>query len=464
MSSSDASVCDRRRSKIGCSGHVPRSISAPRPGRERTRDVLDGAPAGDVGGRVHAGPRARARAPSGRRSPHGSSSSSASGRSRSPGRRIERRSRPSSDVAHQRVAVRVQAARGEPDAARRPRAPASGPSRSVLVDHARRRTRRGRTGRRASRRGARPSRRPAARTRPAGIPRPPPRRSRRRARARRAPPRGSRGRTAARRPCTRRRRRTSRPGRCPRCRAARPPARSRAWCRRRRWPRRGAAVADPEEAREPADARRRPRGGGARAASSPISVDGLRGRLDVDPGPAVGVAHDGRQPQLVLEHELARLLGDRDRVLAVEARAAERPCGATGGRDHPFEREVAERIGADVRADLLDGEVGRDQLLPRRHVDAVEARPLDRRARDADVDLGGARPRGGPATICFVVVPRTIESSTTTRRLPRIESGIGFSFSFTPRSRRDCDGWMKVRPTYRFLSEPVAVGDPGDLA
>ncbi len=44
------------------------------------------------------------------------------------------------------------------------------------------------------------------------------------------------------------------------------------------------------------------------------------------------------------------------------------------------------------------------------------------------------------ATTCFVVVPRTIESSTTTRRLPRIESGSGFSFSFTPRSRSDCDG------------------------
>ena len=50
-------------------------------------------------------------------------------------------------------------------------------------------------------------------------------------------------------------------------------------------------------------------------------------------------------------------------------------------------------------------------------------------------------------TICFVVVPRTIESSTTTRRLPRIESGSGFSFSFTPRSRSDCEGWMNVRPT-----------------
>ena len=50
-------------------------------------------------------------------------------------------------------------------------------------------------------------------------------------------------------------------------------------------------------------------------------------------------------------------------------------------------------------------------------------------------------------TICLVVVPRTIESSTTTSRLPWIASGMGLSFSFTPRSRSDCDGWMNVRPT-----------------
>ncbi len=55
------------------------------------------------------------------------------------------------------------------------------------------------------------------------------------------------------------------------------------------------------------------------------------------------------------------------------------------------------------------------------------------------------------STICFVVVPRTIESSTTISRLPRIESGSGFSFSFTPRSRSACEGWMNVRPTYWFL-------------
>ncbi len=57
-------------------------------------------------------------------------------------------------------------------------------------------------------------------------------------------------------------------------------------------------------------------------------------------------------------------------------------------------------------------------------------------------------------TICLVVVPRTIESSTTMSRFPRMVSGSGFSFSFTPRSRSDWEGWMNVRPTYWFLCSP----------
>ena len=44
------------------------------------------------------------------------------------------------------------------------------------------------------------------------------------------------------------------------------------------------------------------------------------------------------------------------------------------------------------------------------------------------------------------VVPRTIESSTTTTRLPASTSRTGDSFSFTPKWRMDCEGSMKVRP------------------
>ncbi len=49
-------------------------------------------------------------------------------------------------------------------------------------------------------------------------------------------------------------------------------------------------------------------------------------------------------------------------------------------------------------------------------------------------------------TILREVVPRTIESSTTTTRLPASTSRTGDSFSFTPKWRICCDGSMKVRP------------------
>ena len=45
------------------------------------------------------------------------------------------------------------------------------------------------------------------------------------------------------------------------------------------------------------------------------------------------------------------------------------------------------------------------------------------------------------------VLPRTIESSTTTSRRPSMTSRNGFSLSRMPMLRRDWVGWMKVRPT-----------------
>ncbi len=45
------------------------------------------------------------------------------------------------------------------------------------------------------------------------------------------------------------------------------------------------------------------------------------------------------------------------------------------------------------------------------------------------------------------VLPRTIESSTTTRRLPAMTSRSGLSLSRMPSWRMVWLGWMKVRPT-----------------
>ena len=46
-----------------------------------------------------------------------------------------------------------------------------------------------------------------------------------------------------------------------------------------------------------------------------------------------------------------------------------------------------------------------------------------------------------------VVVPRTIESSTITTRLPWSTSRTALYFSRTFASRVACVGWMNVRPT-----------------
>ena len=57
-------------------------------------------------------------------------------------------------------------------------------------------------------------------------------------------------------------------------------------------------------------------------------------------------------------------------------------------------------------------------------------------------------------TMARVVVPRTIESSTTTTRLPAMFSRSGLSLRRTPLARSAWVGAMKVRPMYRFFTRP----------
>src|SRR6478609_1142656 len=96
--------------------------------------------------------------------------------------------------------------------------------------------------------------------------------------------------------------------------------------------------------------------------------------VDVDRAVVAG-AHRQRQR---LEDVLAdaTVLGQLDGVLPGEARGAQ----LVGG--------LVRR--ADRGPDLLDLEAGRDELGPRREVDAVEARPLHGRRADAHVHLGRA--------------------------------------------------------------------------
>src|SRR5262245_21257689 len=90
----------------------------------------------------------------------------------------------------------------------------------------------------------------------------------------------------------------------------------------------------------------------------------------------------------VEEAELRRRPGlEADAIAAGEAGMTEMPRIRAGRLQHPVEREVADRIGAEIAPDLLGAVARADQLPARRRVDAVVSRPLDRRRRDPYVDL-----------------------------------------------------------------------------
>src|SRR5437660_7823067 len=76
-------------------------------------------------------------------------------------------------------------------------------------------------------------------------------------------------------------------------------------------------------------------------------------------------------------------------VVAREAGVTEVRGIAAGRLEHPVEREVAERVDAQVGADLLDAVARRDQLFLTGRVDAVIAGPGDRRRRHAEMHLRG---------------------------------------------------------------------------
>src|SRR5215210_1974393 len=90
----------------------------------------------------------------------------------------------------------------------------------------------------------------------------------------------------------------------------------------------------------------------------------------------------------VLQGELARRT--RNRVVAVEAGAAEAVLSLLCGGDHRIRREVGEGSGPDLGPDLLHRQVRANELVRAIHVDAVVAGAFDRGRRDPEVDLSSA--------------------------------------------------------------------------
>ena len=150
----------------------------------------------------------------------------------------------------------------------------------------------------------------------------------------------------------------------------------------------------------------------------------------------------------VLERVLA-LRRDRagQRVLAGEAGVAVRLARAADRLVDAVERQVRQRVGAQLGGDLgLRAAVG-DHLLARRHVDPVVAGMADRRRGDAHVHLAGARRRAASArsgaSCCRA------RSSRRRRRAAcrATTSGSGLNFIRRPCLRSSWPGWMNVRAT-----------------
>ena len=129
----------------------------------------------------------------------------------------------------------------------------------------------------------------------------------------------------------------------------------------------------------------------ARAQAPDDGVGGLQRDAGLRVGERLGAAHAraGSRSKRSLPPPAAS--GTGTGYVPGQAGAAEALGGALDGELQALEREVGQRVGAEVRADLLDAAAGGDQLVVPGHVDAVEAGRDDRRRGDAQVHLERAR-------------------------------------------------------------------------
>ena len=145
------------------------------------------------------------------------------------------------------------------------------------------------------------------------------------------------------------------------------------------------------------------------------------------------------------------LVGERRRIVAGEAMVGElRPHRIALLAAHravdAVDRKKRQRIGADERAHAFEVVIGGQELVALGRIDAVIVGMV----------IGGDAMRmctsRAPASriICTIfteVVPRTIESSISTMRLPATTARLALCLRRTPSARMCCVGSMKVRPT-----------------
>ena len=140
------------------------------------------------------------------------------------------------------------------------------------------------------------------------------------------------------------------------------------------------------------------------------------------------------------------------------------PPGTRGRRDELLERDVRQRVGADGLADLVDREAVRDQLGAARRSRCRRSTATSPAATEIRTCTSAAPASRSIRTRARWVLPRTIESSTTTSRLPAITSRRGFSFSRMPELADRLGRLDEGAADVGVLDQALAEGDAGLLA
>ena len=158
-----------------------------------------------------------------------------------------------------------------------------------------------------------------------------------------------------------------------------------------------------------------------RSGGAPVPSTSVAPRMAIVVASRMDPLTPGRPDLLGLERVLflALLFLDLDRIDAREARRAGGLLRPAEGLEHALDGEIAEAVGLDELADLVDGLVGGDQLVARRRVDAVVAALDGRRGGDADVDLSAPRPRAACGRSCATSCPGRWNRPRARRACPR---------------------------------------------
>ena len=165
------------------------------------------------------------------------------------------------------------------------------------------------------------------------------------------------------------------------------------------------------------------------------------------PEPMGGSAADERQRAL-LEGPLPWSPSVPASGYSPEKQASQwRPRVAADGLVDARQRQVGQRVGAQLGGDLVHGAPVGDHLLARGHVDAVVAGVLDRRGGDAHVHLGRARRRAASARSGGSCCRARSSRRRRPAACPPTISGSGLNFSRRPCLRSSWPGWMNVRAT-----------------